>query len=109
MSHIDGLITDIMKTGTPPGAKSREIISPGLLIEYAVSDIGRMFPSAVKGMTYDLKYPHHVLANAQKSRRGFSNILLVRDFGRNDHIWFKTREIEKYVEFCIANSRSQIP
>lgn len=115
MNHVDSLISDIMEVDAPSRANSREILSPQLLIEDAVSEIGRIFPRAVIGITYDLQHKYNVLANAQKSRRVFVNILINavqatgRDFGKSGHIWIKTRDIDQFVEFCIANSGSQIP
>ncbi len=115
MGHVDGLIADIMEIGAPPSADIKESLSPQLLIEDAVSDIARMFPYAVVGITYDLKHHHNIRVNVQKSRRVVCNILVNavqasgREFGKSGHIWIKTRDVEQYVEFCIANSGSQIP
>lgn len=116
VEQVDGLISDVMEIGSPAPSYSPESMTPEALIEASVSGIGRMFPQAKIHLSYNLGHNHQVLVHPRKVGRVFSNILTnaiqalgQSDLGREGQVWFRTRDVNGFVEFCIGNSGSLIP
>lgn len=113
--QVNGLIADVMEIGSPPVSSGMEPLDPTALIEAALLDVVQVFPTADIEFSYDLTHKHRVSAHPRKVVRIFSNILTnaIEALGHSvvgtGQIWFRTRDIDGFVEFCIGNSGSIIP
>ena len=111
VSSVDGLIADVMEVGSTSTELIQEPVSPESLIDASLGEIFRIYPKAMIGFTHDFRHSRMVNVHAQKLNRVFSNIIgnAVQAMNQKGVIWFKTREGDGYVEFCIGNSGSLIP
>ena len=62
-------------------------------------------------VVHDFRHSHPVSVHVQKVARIFSNILdnAVLAMKLEGEMWFRTRDVGSFVEFCIGNSGSVIP
>ncbi|MEI8027073.1 MAG: HAMP domain-containing sensor histidine kinase [Pseudomonadota bacterium] len=111
VSSVDGLISDVMEVGSTATELIQEPVSAESLIEAALGDIFRVYPKADVTIAYDLKHSHMVNVHALKIARVFSNILgnAIQAMNYKGSLWFKTREQDGCVEFCLGNAGSIIP
>jgi signal transduction histidine kinase/CheY-like chemotaxis protein len=108
--NADGLIADVMEVGSPSTQLIQEPTTPEALIEAAIADLCRIYPNANINLSYDFRHTKPVLVHVRKIARVFSNILgnAVQAMMSGGEIWFKTRDANGFVEFCIGNSGSVI-
>ena len=111
VSNVDGLIADVMEIGSSSTQLIQEPAVPEALIEAALADLCRVHPQAAVKFSYDFQHSHPVSVHVQKVARIFSNILgnAVQAMKYEGEVWFKTRDGNGLVEFCIGNSGSVIP
>ena len=111
VSSVDGLIADVMEVGSTSTQLIQEPASPESLVEAALSDIFRVYPNSDIGIAYSFKHTHMVNVHVQKVGRVFSNIAgnALQAMNYKGTIWFKTKERDGLVEFCVGNSGSVIP
>ena len=111
VSSVDGMISDVMEVGSTSTQLIKEPASPDSLIEVALGEIFRVHPTARISVEYDLQHAHMVDVHLQKVGRIFANIVgnAVQAMRQNGLIWFKTREYDGFVEFCVGNAGSVIP
>ncbi len=111
VSSVDGLIADVMEIGSDSTRLIQEPTSPESLIEATLGEIFRIYPKANIALSFDLKHDHSVDVHVQKVGRVFSNIVgnAVQAMKQNGDLWFKTRELDGRIEFCIGNAGSVIP
>ena len=111
VGSVDGLIADVMEVGSTSTALIQEPASPESLIEAAIGEACRIYPKVSVSIAYDLQHTHMANVHVQKVGRVFSNILgnAIQAIGQRGAIWFKTREREGQIEFCLGNSGSCIP
>ena len=111
VGSVDGLISDVMEVGSTSTQLIREPASPLSLIESALIETFRVYPKARVAIAYDFGHMQMVNVHVQKVGRAFSNIIgnAVQAMGPHGAIWFKTRQQDGLVEFCIGNSGSVIP
>jgi len=111
VSSVDGLIADVMEVGSSSTALIQELASPESLIEATLGETFRIYPKASIEIGYDLRHTHMANVHVQKVGRVFSNIVgnAVHAMGQKGRIWFKTRERDGLIEFCLGNAGSVIP
>jgi signal transduction histidine kinase/ActR/RegA family two-component response regulator len=111
MTSVNGLITDVMEVGSTATELIQEPVSPESLIESTLGEIFRIYPKADISIAYDLGHTHMTNVHAQKVGRVFSNIVgnSVQAIKYKGQIWFKTKEENGFIEFCLGNSGSFIP
>ena len=111
VSSVDGLIADVMEVGSTSNQLIQEPASPESLIEATRGETFRIYPKASISIIYDLSHTHMVNVHVQKIGRVFSNIVgnAVQAMGRKGELWFRTKEREGMVEFCLGNAGSSIP
>jgi signal transduction histidine kinase len=108
VSSVDGMISDVMEIGSSSTQLIKEPVSPESLIEVAIGEIFRVYPSVSISFLYDLHHVHMVEVHLQKVGRVFANIVgnAVQAIGQNGLMWFRTKQYDGFVEFCIGNSGS---
>ena len=111
VSSVDGLIADVMEVGSTSTHLIQEQASPESLIESTLGDIFRVYPQSDVTVAYDFQHTHMVNVHVQKIGRVFSNIVgnAVQAMNYKGPIWFRTRERNGLVEFCLGNAGSVIP
>ena len=111
VSSVDGLIADVMEVGSSSTALIQEPASPESLIEATLGETFRIYPKASIEISYDLRHTHMANVHVQKVGRVYSNIVgnAVQAMGQKGRIWFKTREADGQIEFCVGNAGSVIP
>lgn len=111
VSNVDGLIADVMEIGASSIHLIREPMTPEALIEAGIADLCRVHPQSYVRLSYDFQHTLAVSVHVQKVARVFSNILgnAVQAMKSEKDVWFKTRDVDGFVEFCIGNSGSLIP
>jgi len=111
VSSVDGLIADVMEVGSTSAQLIQEPASPESLIEATLGETFRIYPKAEIAITYNLHHLHMVNAHVHKVGRVFSNIVgnAVQAMGQKGTLWFKTRERDGLIEFCLGNAGSCIP
>ena len=111
VSSVDGLIADVMEVGSSSTTLIQEPASAESLIEATVGEIFRIYPKASIEISYDLRHTHMANVHVQKVGRVFSNIVgnAIQAMGQKGRIWFKTRETNGQIEFCVGNAGSCIP
>lgn len=111
VSSVDGLIADVMEVGSTSTQLIQEPASPESLIEATLGEVFRIYPKAEVSISYDLRHTHMANVHVQKVGRVFSNIVgnAVQAMGKKGVLWFKTRERDGLVEFCLGNAGSIIP
>ena len=111
VSSVDGLIADVMEVGSTSTQLIQEPASPESLIEATLGEAFRIYPKADISIEYDLRHTHMVNVHVQKVGRVFSNIVgnAIQAMGYKGDIWFKTRERDGLIEFCLGNAGSVIP
>jgi signal transduction histidine kinase len=111
VGSVEGLLADVMEIGSSSTQFVREPANPEFLIESTLSDMATLYPMGKISVSYDLKHRRLVLVNIQKVGRVFSNIVAnaVQAAHYHGELWFKTRECDGFIEFCIGNSHSYIP
>jgi signal transduction histidine kinase/DNA-binding NarL/FixJ family response regulator len=104
IESVSGLIADVMEVGSESAELVQEPCAPESLIESTLAEMARVYPQA------DIKFSYQ-LVHAQKVGRAFSNIVsnAIQAMGLKGSIWFKTKESDGVVEFCIGNAESLIP
>jgi signal transduction histidine kinase/DNA-binding NarL/FixJ family response regulator len=107
---VDGLIADVMEVGSPVSDLILEHVSPQSLVESTLGDTFRVYPNASVAMTYDFGHTHMANVHVQKVARVFSNIVgnAIQAMKGNGSLWFRTREVDGFIEFCLGNSCSVI-
>lgn len=111
VSNVDGLIADVMEIGSSSTQLIQEPASPEVLVEAAIADLCRVHPKANVRLSYDFQHTKPVSVHIRKVARVFSNILsnAVQAMKCEGDIWFRTRNLDGLIEFCIGNSGSVIP
>ena len=111
VSSVDGLIADVMEVGSTSTQLIQEPASPESLIEATLGEAFRIYSKADISISYDLRHVHMVNVHVQKVGRVFSNIVgnAVQAMGYKGEMWFKTRERDGLIEFCLGNAGSVIP
>ena len=111
VSSVDGLIADVMEVGSNSTQLIQEPISPECLIESTLNEIFRVYPKSDVSIVYDLRHVHMVNVHVNKVARVFSNIVgnAIQAINFKGIIWFKTREMDGMMEFCLGNAGSIIP
>ena len=111
VSSVDGLIADVMEVGSNSTQLIQEPASPESLIEATLGEMFRVYPKSNISIEYDLRHTHMVNVHVQKVGRVFSNIVgnAIQAMGYKGGLWFKTRERDGLVEFCLGNAGSVIP
>ena len=107
---VDGMIADVMEIGSTSSELIQEPASVESLIENALGEIFRVYPKSNVEIVYDLKHTSLVHVHVIKVGRVLSNIVgnAVQAIGYNGKIWFRTRENDAQIEFCIGNEGSFI-
>ena len=110
VSSVDGLIADVMEVASTSTQLIKEPASPESLIEATLGEVFRVFPNCNIAIAYDLKHKHVVDVHVQKVGRVFSNIVgnALQAMNYNGDLWFRTRERDGMVEFCLGNGGSVI-
>ena len=111
VTSVDGLIADVMEVGSTSTKLIQEPASPESLIEATLGEVFRIYPKAESAISYDLHHTHMANVHVQKVGRVFSNIVgnAVQAMGKKGVLWFKTRERDGFIEFCLGNAGSFIP
>ncbi len=111
MSSVDGMLADIMEVGSASKNLILEPVSPESLLESTLGEVVRIFPDARVSFHFELSHIHMVDVNIQKISRVFSNIIsnAFQAMGAKGEMWFRTKEAERVITFCIGNSGSVIP
>ena len=111
VSSVDGLIADVMEVGSTSTQLIQEPTRPEMLIEACLDEIFRVYPKSDVHIAYDLRHDHTVNVHCQKVGRVFSNIVgnAVQAMKHKGQIWFKTREVNGWIEFTVGNAGSVIP
>jgi signal transduction histidine kinase/DNA-binding NarL/FixJ family response regulator len=108
---VDGMLTDVMEVGSNSTILFQEPISPESLIETSLNEIFRIYPKSNISFSYQLYHSTMVNVHLKKVNRVFSNILAnaVQAINFSGSIWFKTKMVGEFVQFCIGNTGSFIP
>lgn len=108
---VDGMITDVMEIGASKDELIKEPVAPESLIESCLLEIFRMYPHSDVLVEYNFTHRSMVDVHPEKMGRVLSNIVInaVQAMDYKGQIWFKTKEMNNYVEFVIGNSGSYIP
>jgi signal transduction histidine kinase/CheY-like chemotaxis protein len=111
MRSVDGMIADVMEVGSPSTILMQESVSPESLIESTLGELIRMYPKSNISFAYDFKHVHMTNVHIQKVGRVFSNIIgnAFQAMRNKGAMWFKTREADGMIQFCIGNSGAVIP
>jgi len=111
MQSVDGMIADVMEIGSTSNELIQEPASVESLIENTLGEIFRVYPKSNVEIVYDLKHASMAHVHVIKVGRVLSNIVgnAVQAIGYNGKIWFRTREKNAQIEFCIGNAGSFIP
>lgn len=112
VTHVDGLIADVMEIGAWHTNLIQEPVAPEDLIASAAADLCRIYPEANLSFSYSWAHQHCVSVHVSKVTRAFSNILYnsAQAMNYDGKIWFRTRETgDGFIEFCLGNSGSFIP
>ena len=108
--NVDGLISDVMEIGSTASQLVTEPISPVAITLSSLLELCGSNPKADFSISYDFRHSHLVLAHQLKISRVFGNILsnAVQAVRNKGELWFKTRELDGFVEFCVGNRGSYI-
>lgn len=111
MVSVDGLISDVMEFGSPSSNIMREPVSANALVEACVAELKQIYPHAQVCVEYDFQHSRMVSADVQRMHRVFSNIVgnAFEAMGFKGNLWFRTRDRNEMIEFCVGNSGSFIP
>ncbi len=107
---VDGMIADVMEIGSTSSQLIKEPVNPESLIEATLGEVFRVYPKSDVKIVYDLRHRHMVNVHMQKVGRVFSNIFgnALQAMNYKGNVWFKSREVDGFIEFCLGNEGSLI-
>ncbi|MEI8027454.1 MAG: hybrid sensor histidine kinase/response regulator [Pseudomonadota bacterium] len=107
---VDGMIADVMEIGSTSSQLIKEPVNPESLIEATLGEVFRVYPKSDVKIIYDLRHRHMVNVHMQKVGRVFSNIFgnALQAMNYKGNVWFKSREVDGFIEFCLGNEGSLI-
>jgi signal transduction histidine kinase/DNA-binding NarL/FixJ family response regulator len=109
LAGVNGMVQDVMEIGSS-GTLTREAANPESLIEVVLNANFRILPGAEVTFGFAFAHTRKVSVDTLKVGRVFSNIVGNAVQAMNEHgtLWFRTREVGGFLEFCVGNGGSFI-
>ncbi|MCX6107466.1 MAG: HAMP domain-containing sensor histidine kinase [Proteobacteria bacterium] len=111
LEAVNGMLADLLEVRSPSANLVTQDASPSKLIEEAVINAFRQFPSPDVQLEVRLAHRHMVVVDTRRVGRVFSNIIgnALQAISGGASLWLETIDRPDYIEFCVGNSGSLIP